>query len=81
MSDWRTDPDVITHGLIALVIAVMLACGIRHDIQHAAFLKAHGCHLLTEAPTGRQVYCGKVCFRPEQVYVYECADGTRTEVR
>lgn len=48
--------------------------------EHEKFLREHGCQLLTEAETGRRVYCGKACFRSEYVYVYECADGTRTEV-
>jgi len=81
MNDWLREPETIGYGLIALLIAAMLGIGIHHDRQHQAFLKSHGCQLLTDAPTDRRVYCGKACFRPEEVYVYECADGTRTEVR
>lgn len=81
MNDWLREPETIGYGLAALLCAVVLGLVIRHNMQHTAFLKSHGCQLLTEAPTGRRVYCGKACFRPEEVYVYECADGTRTEVR
>lgn len=67
----------------ACIAFLMFAIGgaIYSDHQHTEFLRTHGCQLLTEAPTGRKVYCGKACYRPEKVYVYECLDGTRTEVR
>lgn len=77
----RDQPEVLIYGLIVLFLAVMFADSIDQERKHQAFLKAHGCQLLTEAPTGRTVYCGKACSMPEQVYVYECADGARTEVR
>lgn len=77
----RDHPEVLIYALIVLFLAVMLAGSIDQERKHQAFLKTHGCRLLTEAPTGRQVYCGKACWHPEKVYVYECADGTRTEVR
>ena len=80
MKDCRIEPETVIYSVIILAFAVMLALGIRDDMRHQEFLQAHGCQLLTEAPTGREVYCGKACFRPERVYVYECADGTRTEV-
>lgn len=70
----------IIGSLVGLVL-IAIAASIYQAYQHEKFLSEHGCELLTEAPTGRQVYCGKACFRPEKVYVYECADGTRTEVR
>jgi hypothetical protein len=67
-------------GCVAFLL-FMMAGAIYSDHVHTEFLRTHGCQLLTEAPTGRQVYCGKACYRPEKVYVYECVDGTRTEVR
>jgi hypothetical protein len=79
MKDWE-----ITEWIVFIGVAVLLLMCIAAIVQgkrHDDFLKAHGCQLLTVAPTGRQVYCGKACFRPELVYVYECVDGTKTEVR
>jgi hypothetical protein len=63
-----------------MLVCVMLISSIHQANEHARFLRSHGCQMLTKAPTGRQVYCGKACSEPEYVYVYECADGTRTEV-
>lgn len=66
--------------MVGFLIFAMIASGIQAK-KHEDFLKSHGCQQLTEAPTGRRIYCGKACFRDEMVHVYECADGTRTEVR
>lgn len=73
-------PAVVAAAIGVLTVGAVLAINIHADRQHEAFLKSHGCQLLTKAPTGRQVYCGKACSRDEHVYVYECADGLRTEV-
>lgn len=80
MRVFDVDPEIVAYSLISLLIAAVLAYVMHDYAKHQAFLKSHGCQLLTQAPTGRQVYCGKACFRPEKVYVYECADGTRTEI-
>ena len=74
---------VITTILVGVlvIIGMMCAMAIRQSLEHQRFLEEHGCQLLTEAPTGRTVYCGRGCNRPEKVYVYECAKGTLTEVR
>ena len=77
------DGDIQYAAFTALIVVFFIAyaaiIGVKKS-EHDAFLREHGCQLLTEANTGRQVYCGKACFRPEKVYVYECAEGTRTEV-
>jgi hypothetical protein len=63
------------------IVGFGVTTAIKQNHAHQRFLEEHGCQLLTEAPTGRTVYCGKGCNRPEKVYVYECLDGTKTEVR
>lgn len=78
MPDW--DIEWLMCLLIALLIG-LIGFALYQAKQHEEFLQEHGCQMLTQAPTGRRVYCGKGCFRSEYVYVYECADGTRTEVR
>ena len=52
---------------------------VRKDAEHEKFLQQHGCQLLMSAETGRTHLVGKITHH-EKVYVYECADGTRTEV-
>jgi len=52
---------------------------IKENAEHEKFLKQHGCQLLMSAETGRTHLVGKITHH-EKVYVYECADGTRTEV-
>jgi hypothetical protein len=76
--DW--DVEWLICGVIVLAVG-LVGLAAYQDKQHRDFLKANGCQLLTQAPTGRHVYCGKGCFRDEYVYVYECIDGTRTEAR
>ncbi len=74
------NPESVLATVLVLVVIALFAGAIHQANVHEAFLKSHGCQLLTKASTGREVYCGKACFAPEYVYVYECADGTRTEV-
>jgi hypothetical protein len=66
-------------GLI-LIVLVFVAASLYARYQHSEDLRIHGCNLVIEAPTGRRVFCGKGCTKPEHVYVYECYEGTRTEV-
>jgi len=63
-----------------VVFVLIIAFGVYDRIQHQALLRAHGCLLNTEAPTGHYRLVGKV-ITPEYVYVYECTDGLRTEIR
>ena len=60
-----------------LIFAVVMS--IKENAEHEKFLKQHGCQLLMSAETGRTHLVGKITHH-EKVYVYECADGTRTEV-
>jgi hypothetical protein len=64
--------------LIAILIAVAAGLGIAtyDSIKHEKFLESHGCELITQQPTGRRH--GKLA---EYVYVYDCADGVRSEVK
>jgi hypothetical protein len=75
-----SSPEVILVWIGALLFCAMLISSIHQINEHERFLRQRGCQLLTKAPTGREVYCGKACFTAEHVYVYECADGTRTEI-
>lgn len=70
--------DILCSLLLAGMVLFM-GFGLYKCYQHEQFLKEHGCQLLAEAPTGRTRLVGKIT-RAERVYVYECADGTRTEV-
>lgn len=63
---------------IAVIVGLM-GIAIYESAQHDIFLEEHGCQLLAQAPTGRHHYVGKL-LETEYVYVYECVDGTRTEV-
>lgn len=83
MRDWDIESVVIGTIIIAVVVffSAIISLAFVQENKHREYLAAHGCQLLTEAPTGRRIYCGKACFRPEKVYVYECVDGTKTEVR
>jgi hypothetical protein len=47
---------------------------------HQKFLETHGCQLIHSSPTGRDLGNVKI-HHYEYVYVYECADGTRTELK
>ena len=60
-----------------LVFAVVM--GLKENAEHQRFLQQRGCQLLMSAETGRSHLVGKIRHN-EKVYVYECADGTRTEV-
>lgn len=64
------------------ILAMLFPIGwtLYHNHQHTEFLRAHGCQLITATPTGRWFMHGKAGYQPEYVYVYECADGMRTEV-
>jgi hypothetical protein len=68
---------VVGAGVALLILLCVYA--VIQDQKHEEFLQAHGCQLLTKAPTGRTHLVGKL-IEDEYVYVYECADGTRTEV-
>jgi hypothetical protein len=63
---------------VALLV-FLIAAAIVQDKQHDDLLRVHGCQLLKEAPTGRYRWVGKLR-EAENVYVYECIDGTKTEV-
>lgn len=82
--DYNTESDstglAIVVFSVVFLVAMMCAAAYR-SYQHNEMLRREGCQLLTEAPTGRKVYCGKACYRPEVVRVYECANNvTKTEV-
>lgn len=62
---------------VSLVLIITL--GLYERVQHQALLRAHGCLLYTEAPTGHYRLINKI-ITPEYVYVYECTDGMRTEI-
>ena len=66
-------------GVLVALLLFAIGAAIRQDREHANFLKAHGCQLLKEAPTGRYHWVGKLR-EAENVYVYECIGGTKTEV-
>lgn len=76
-----TNVEVTIIATIVVLLVAALGWALHKNAEHEQFLRSHGCQLLTDAPTGRHIYCGKACFRPERVCVYECIDGTRTEVR
>ena len=65
----------------AAIVALfgLVAYALYEGYEHTKFLEAHGCQLLVKAPTGRDVRVGKTS-RTEYVWMYECADGDRTEV-
>ena len=79
MDDFEVQCVAAIFALVLGVIAVVVFA-IVQDSRHTEYLRKHGCELVTTAPTGRNVYCGKACFRPEEVYVYDCADGPRLEL-
>jgi hypothetical protein len=57
----------------------MIVCTESSEAKHREFLKANGCQLFFSRPTGRDLGNVKI-HHYEYVYVYECADGTRTEL-
>jgi hypothetical protein len=69
---------IFVSGMVALCVGVICLV-IYQQHEHTVFLREHGCQLITKAETGRQILVGKM-ERTEYVYVYECADGDRTEI-
>ena len=73
---------IFASGVVALFVALfvgVICLAIYQSHEHTVFLEQHGCQLITKAETGRQIPVGKL-EHTEYVYVYECADGDRTEL-
>lgn len=84
MSDsiWKDPPFyyiVIIPTLAIVAFAIIFSYLLSRARQD--FLKQHGCQLISQNETGRRVYCGRACLRPEVLSFYECAKGNRFELR
>jgi hypothetical protein len=81
--DFRDSDTWLIIGMAVLGILFVLAsvAKIVHMVRHNRYLAEHGCQLLIETPTGRSWPDGKSSMHIEKVYVYECVDGVRSEVR
>lgn len=64
-------------GLLTILTFAGCIASMHNSMKHEEFLRANGCQKKMEAETGKQVYCGKACFRPEKIVVFECAGGER----
>lgn len=82
-SFWETDCGMVFIGLVlvfAIFMILVIYAANRHQQEHKVELISLGCELFYEAPTGRNVYCGKACFRKEMLQMYTCRNGTRVEI-
>ncbi len=75
--------NAIFGGFIVLCIAflmlIIIGAAKGHQQQLDA-LKADNCLLRSESKTGRNIYCGKACFRPEMRKEYACSSGIKVVI-
>lgn len=75
----RYNPPALTAILFAVILVISIIGGCVGSARHKAYLKEHGCQLVRKVATGRTT--GVKIKSDEYLYIYECSDGERTEIR
>ena len=64
-----------------LVFAVAGCVGsVMASIEKQRALEADQCELIASTKTGKSIYCGKACFRPELRKEYQCKSGIKVVI-
>lgn len=80
-AEMKIDPlGVFATAVCAFLIALM-GCGLYVAAQERKWLQENSCVLQSETDTGKRVYCGKACFRPEKRKEYRCSFGQHIIIR
>lgn len=79
----QTEPYKTFAILLAFVFAIIASAAyIDKSIANkkAAALKAEGCSIVSKEETGKQIYCGKACWRKEIRVERYCSVSNTTKV-
>ncbi|MEG3034021.1 MAG: hypothetical protein RR877_00840 [Aurantimicrobium sp.] len=85
-------PVVVLMAVAAVILGVTAIIGtameifplgsrppVKTELQRE--LEKDDCTLLSEAPTGKQFYCGKACWKKEIRIEYQCKSGIKVIIK
>lgn len=80
-SNGLTTVDLLLALVLTVIVTVFLTLSIVDYHERKAYRSQHRCKLVSEELTGKQVYCGKACYRAEIRDTYQCDNGPLYHLR